>query len=258
MEIWAHRGLIMDTYMGSRKHSGNTIFDFKRAYDCGVHGIEADVALNKEGDVLVCHPGTLKPDPINLSWLEAKKIHPNLIRLETLIEFLKNRPDLQCCFDLKQNSDKLARKVAERAILANLEERVFLNAFQTRKPFLGLETSGELLRNIKRNYPNVQTHLIAAFPFDLPGLAEKYNSDMISFGWLNNSIISKLLFNLTVRPWKHLKKDVENLHNNGIRVMGGITDDLNAMLYFDSLGVDAVMTENAIMAFGYNIARKRK
>lgn len=257
MEIWAHRGLVMQSYENGRWHPGNTIFDFKGAYDCGVHGIETDVAMNTEGEVLIYHPGTLTPDPLSLSWPEASKIHPGLIRIESLIEFLKTRPDLQCCLDLKQNSQRLANKVAERVILSKLEDRVFLNAFQKRVPFLGLETDGELLTNVKKRYPSIQTHLMVSFPFNLPSLAEKYEPDMISFGWLDDSIISKLFFNLLVRPAVNLSKDIEILHEMGIKVMAGISSNPNTMLYFERLRVDAFMTENAIMAFSLDIATER-
>lgn len=257
MEIWAHRGLIMQSYINGRRHRGNTIFDFKGAYDCGVHGIETDIAMSMEGEIIVYHPGTLTPDPLNLPWSEAKKIHPGLIRVGTLLEFLKDRPSLQCCLDLKQNSQRLAEKIAERIILANLEDRVFLNAFQKRMPYFGMETDGMILANIKKRYPIVKTHLMSSFPFNLPNLSKEYRPDMISFGWLDDSFITKLFFHLVVRPVANLQRNIGILHERGVKVMGGISSDPNALWYFERLGVDAVMTENAIMTFGLDIAKRR-
>lgn len=258
MEIWAHRGLVMDSYTNGRRHQGNTRFDFQRAYDCGVHGIETDVLLNKNGDIIVFHPGTLIPDPIGLSWLEAKKKHPDLLPLGHLLSFLESRPDLKCCLELKQNSVKLAMEVARRVIYFRVQNQIFITAFQKRKPMLGLETDGELLVDIKKAYPGIKTHLISAFPFNLPLVAEKYRPDMISFGWLDDSIISKLFFNLAIKPWVDLERDIKILREKGIKVLGGITNDPNAMLYFSRLGVDAIMTENAITAFALNLAKKRR
>ena len=247
----------MDSYIDGRCHQGNTMSDFKKAYDLGVHGIETDVLFNKDGDLIVYHPGTLTPDPTNLSWLEARKKHPDLLQLGHLLSFLHSRPDLKCCLELKQNSSRLAMKVAESVIYFEVEDQVFITAFQDRKPILGLETDGKLLIDIKRAYPKIKTHLISPFPFNLPLVAEEYRPDMISFGWLDDSIVSKLFFNLAIKPWIDLKRDIKILHEKGIKVLGGITNDPNAMLYFDRLGVDAIMTENAIVAFALNLAQKR-
>ena len=229
-------------------HQCNTIWDIKKACDAGLY-TESDVSITKDKRIIVCHPGTLDPDPIKLTWKEASKAHPSLILLDTLLTFLVLHPGHLCCFDIKINSEELAVEVARRIDSAKLNSQSYVTAFQKRIPPLGLESNGRLLKRVKGEYPEVKTHLIATFPFNLVKLAEEYKADMISFGWLENPrldrTISKALFH-AIKPFSNLCWNINNLQNMGVKVMAGIFNDIKTVKYFIDMGVDAVMTENSV------------
>lgn len=51
-KIFAHRG-----YSG--KYPENTMIAFKKALECGVDGIELDIQLTKDGEVVIIHDETI-------------------------------------------------------------------------------------------------------------------------------------------------------------------------------------------------------
>lgn len=53
-KIFAHRG-----YSGN--YPENTMLAFKKAIECGVDGIELDVQLTKDREVVIIHDETIEP-----------------------------------------------------------------------------------------------------------------------------------------------------------------------------------------------------
>ena len=51
-QIISHRGY-------SAKYPENTMIAFQKAVECGTHGIELDVQLSKDGEVVICHDETI-------------------------------------------------------------------------------------------------------------------------------------------------------------------------------------------------------
>ncbi len=213
----------------------------------GVTGIEADISFSLDKEIIIYHPGTTEPDYTKLTWKEIQTTKFPIVRLSDLFVFLKNSPQLQCCLDIKQNSKELVRKTIVAIIGFGLEERVYLTAFQKRIPQLDMESDASLLTYAKWICPGIKTHIIVSWPFNLVGIAEKYQPDAISFGWLQEPwwlwLISRPFFK-TVSLFVNLKKQVREMKKRDIKIGAGIINKPKDMLYFANLGVDGIVTDN--------------
>lgn len=234
MGIWAHRGRLIPDL------PGNTLLDFQETYELGVHGIETDVcftAPDEDGsqELIIHHPGT----------------KGKVLLLDHFLSFLKVHPNLFCCLDIKQEDEDLVKMVVKKITLNGLEKRVYVTSFQTRVPWLGLETSGKILLMAKTTNPRIKTHLIATFPFSLPMLARKYSPDIISIGWLPESKLSIWFFKTFLMKIVDLKHQIGQVQDMGIKVIGGIVNDTEGFEYFTNLGVDGIMTDNSVAAMKF-------
>lgn len=227
--VWSHQGKVVPL------SPGNRLADFEDTVEEGADGIETDVSFVRIGtseEIFIYHPGQ----------------RFSALRLETFIEFLKKYPRLECFLDIKQNDLRLVETVIKRIVDNRLQDRVYFTFCQVRLPWLKLETSGELLIQAKKLEPCIKTHLIATFPFSLPRLAEKYQPDFVSFGWLEASPLSKFFFKWVIAPFFNLPDQIREVQKMGVRVVGGISSREEDIRYFAEMGVDAVMTEDIDVA----------
>lgn len=228
-------------------HRCLTLFDIRMAYETGATA-EFDVSETLDGIPIVYHPGTRTPDLVKINLREAGGMQFHILTLKKLFALLVELPGLECCLEIKQNSEKLVEKVVRMILLSGLEDRIYLTAFQRRiiLPFIDIETSAKLLLHAKAIEPGIKTHIICTWPWNLPKLADKYNPDAISFGWLLEprlvSLVSKFLFEINARM-RDLEKQVLIVRAMGIQVWSGICNDREGMLYLMSLGVDGIMTD---------------
>ena len=252
MEIWAHRGRLIPGL------PGNTLLDFQEAYELGVHGIETDVcftALDEDGtqQTIIHHPYPKDANnQSNIKWshfIFRPKI--KVLRLDNFLAFLKIHPTVYCCLEIKQKNINLVDEIVDAIIENHLEERIYITAFQTRIAWLGLETSGKLILRARTRNPRIKTHLIATFPFSLPALAQKYNPDIISLGWLLESKLSIWLFKKFFIKIVNLKRQINQVQDMGIKIIGGIVNDREGFEYFANLGVNGIMTDNSIAAMEF-------
>lgn len=252
MEIWAHRGRLLPGL------PGNTLTDFQKIYELGIHGIETDVcftAPDEDGsqEPIIHHPDLKdRNDPSKMS-RSYLKFRPqiNILRLDYFLAFLNVRPNLFCCLDIKQENEKLVNTAIDKIILNGLENRIYITSFQTRIPWLGLETSGKILLRAKIRNPKIKTHLIATFPFSLPNLTRKYNPDIISLGWLPESKLSIWLFKTFFMKIINLKYQINKVRAMGVKVISGIANDREGFEYLADLGVDGIMTDNSTAAMEF-------
>lgn len=241
MEIWAHRG------RPSPDRPGNNRNDFILSHNLGVTGIETDICFTADKKVIIYHPGTLTPDPAKMTWKDIEASRIDILKLSDVLIMLRSFQDLQCSLDIKQDSTELVRE-AVRAISAHrLEERVYLTAFQKKVPCLPMETDAKLLLFAKEINPKIKTHIMAAFPANLPKLHRIYSPDAISFGWLHDppwfGLLSQMTFK-TMSKIVDLRDQIAYLKFRGVKTWGGIVNDVSEMQYFAELGVDGMVTDS--------------
>jgi glycerophosphoryl diester phosphodiesterase len=108
---FAHRG-------GAHEFEENTLFAFKSSYDKGVRGYELDVRMTKDGELVVLHDDTLdrthngKGPVEQLTADEARKItsrkqNEPLLFLDTLLDYLKDKPGMYVEFEMKTSNKTL-------------------------------------------------------------------------------------------------------------------------------------------------------
>ncbi len=237
MEIWAHRT------RASPIEIGNSRQGLIYLYRAGITCIETDICHSWDGKPIIYHPGSIKPDLICYSYAELRNSVFNIMDLDELMGMLKTLDNVSCLLDIKQNSFGLVGD-AVRAITANgLEERVYLTAFQKRLVMFNIESDARLLTFAKTLNSAIKTHLIVMWPVNLPKIVAKYRPDIISIGWLQESLLSRLLFATLGGRKASLKKQIREVNRQGVKVLAGIFNDLETIEKFVDLGVDGIVTD---------------
>lgn len=234
MDILAHR------IRTKPNQEGNSRENLMALYQMGITWIETDV-MEIDGKIVIRHPSKYKP---NLG----------VMTLFDLIKIISSIPGLHCCLDLKQNSRTLVSQVVRRIEQSGLHERIYLTTFQKRIkiPIIlnkedYLETSADLLLFAREICPNIRTHVIATWPWNLEKIVKKYQADAISFGWFLKPkmayYISRTLFKLAA-TFRDLPNQIKKVKNQNIKVWAGICNDKKDMLYLAGLGIDGIMTDD--------------
>lgn len=252
IEIWAHRGRLVPSL------PGNTLLDFLEVSKLGIHGIETDIcftAPNKDGSQqpIIHHPNPKYPDdPSNIKWSHFK-FRPKIkvLCLDNFLIFLSTHPNLFCFLEPKENNEKLMGVIVQKIAEYGLEDRIYLTVYQLRIPFLGLEISANLISKARAQNPKIRIHIIATLPFYLPALVRKYNPEAISFGWLPESKLSIWFFKIFLLRFVNLKRQIKQVQDMGVKVIGGIVNNKEGFEYFTDLGVDGIMTDNPIAAMEF-------
>lgn len=242
-EVYAHRG---------GKLLPNHISTFRYAGSIGVDGVEADVCLTSDGEPIIYHPGTLKqPEPMSMTWKQLAGWNYKVAHLDELLDVLSVYPNLKCLLDIKIDSPDLVQKIVPRLATGNLKERIFLTAPKKKSFFADFVVDADILEYAKALDGQVKIHVIDTMPLNMAGTVKRHKADMISFGWLNDSVASQVLFGLIFKSG--LKKaglEVAKAQKEGARVMAGIANtpkEISELLVlFPS--IDAVMTDNPEIA----------
>ena len=108
---FAHRG-------GAHEFEENTLHAFKSSYDRGIRGFELDVRMTQDGELVVLHDDSLDRThegrgPVeHLAAAEAKTIVSKkqkepLLFLDTLLEYLNDKPGMYVEFEMKTSNKEL-------------------------------------------------------------------------------------------------------------------------------------------------------
>jgi glycerophosphoryl diester phosphodiesterase len=124
--VFAHRG-------GSKLAPENTIEAFDRGLAFGADGIELDVHLSRDGQVVVHHDPTLERTTALAGPIDGRTAD-ELARagVPTLAEVLARYPDTRLIVELKVNHENLAREAVDLVRRAGAIERVCFGAFGLR------------------------------------------------------------------------------------------------------------------------------
>ncbi|HRQ90652.1 MAG TPA: glycerophosphodiester phosphodiesterase [Bacteroidia bacterium] len=125
---FAHRG-------GSHEFEENTLFAFRSSYEKGIRGFELDVRMTKDGELVVLHDDSLNrthqgSGPVeHLTADEAAKVRSKqqnepLLFLDTLLEFLKDKPGMYVEFEMKTSNQELYPDARIDEYVAKLHRKV--------------------------------------------------------------------------------------------------------------------------------------
>lgn len=230
-EVWAHRGA---SGWDRQYAPENTMSAFRKAVEMGADGIEFDVQLTKDGEIVICHDERIDRTSRGRGWLkdftlaELKKIDfgkPHVeygfVEIPTLREFLEfAKPmDIKVNIELKTGViyyDGLEEKTARMVREFDMEEKVIYSSFNHYS-----------LQKQKHIFPEVQIGLL--MEQDVVRVPE----DVQRMGAY------------AVHPPEFMvtKEYVEKCHSHNIKVHTWTVDNPDRMRQLISIGVDAIITD---------------
>lgn len=230
-KVWAHRGASgWDTQYAPE----NTLEAFQKAIEMEADGVEMDVQLTKDGQIVICHDERIDRTSDGRGWIKDltlkelrqysfSKTHPEYgnVKIPTLAEFLELlRPaGLEINIELKTGViyyDGLEERTAAIVADMGMQERVIYSSFNHYS-----------LQKLKAAVPEARMGLLMGENFvDVPGY-----TDLLQAG--------------AVHPYfQTIDKDyIVKCHGHGIKVNTWTVDSRIEMKRLAEAGVDAIITD---------------
>ena len=230
-EVWAHRGA---SGWDRQYAPENTMSAFRKAVEMGADGIELDVQLTKDGELVICHDERIDRTSRERGWLrdftlaELKKIDfgkPHVeygfVEIPTLREVLEfAKPlDIRVNIELKTGVvyyDGLEEKTAKMVEEFGMGERVIYSSFNHYS-----------LQKLKEIFPRAHIGLLMGADYvRVPEDVERLGA-------------------CAVHPPEGIvtRAYVEKCHKCGIRVHAWTVDNPGRMRELIGMGVDAFITD---------------
>ncbi len=207
MKVFAHRG-----YSG--RYPENTMLAFKKAYECGCDGIELDVQLTKDGEVVIIHDETLERTTNGIGFVkdmtlsEIKKLNANklfasnveFVEIPTLNEYLSWVKDTNLITNIEIKSsifyyEELEEKSLNLVKKFNLENKIIFSSFN--------HSSITLLKKIAPSIPCgalVENEGLGNAGY----YCRKFGFEYYHPGWKNlnyDDVISCRNYNIPINVW---------------------------------------------------------
>lgn len=223
-KIFAHRG-----YSG--KYPENTMIAFKKALECGVDGIELDVQLTKDGEVVIIHDETIdrtttgKGFVVDYTYEELEKFDASFKfkdlgfnKIPTLREYfqLVKDYDIVTNVELKTGINEylgIEEKVWELIKEYNLEEKVIISSFN----HFSVMRMKDIAPQLKYGFLS-EDWIIDAGKYTHSYGVQCYHP---RFNNLVPDVIKELKkYNLEINTWTvNLEEDMRYLYSNNIDVI---------------------------------------
>lgn len=223
-KIFAHRG-----YSG--KYPENTMIAFKKALECGVDGIELDIQLTKDGEVVIIHDETIdrtttgKGFVIDYTYEELEKFDASFKfkdlgfnKIPTLREYfqLVKDYDIVTNVELKIGINEylgIEEKVWELIKEYNLEEKVIISSFN----HFSVMRMKKIAPQLKYGFLS-EDWIIDAGKYTHSHGVQCYHP---RFNNLVPNVIKELKkYNLEINTWTvNLEEDMRYLYSNNIDVI---------------------------------------
>lgn len=223
-KIFAHRG-----YSG--KYPENTMIAFKKALECGVDGIELDVQLTKDGEVVIIHDETIdrtttgKGFVVDYTYEELEKFDASFKfkdlgfnKIPTLREYfqLVKDYDIVTNVELKTGINEylgIEEKVWELIKEYNLEKKVIISSFN----HFSVMRMKKIAPQLKYGFLS-EDWIIDAGKYTHSHGVQCYHP---RFNNLVPDVIKELKkYNLEINTWTvNLEEDMRYLYSNNIDVI---------------------------------------
>ncbi len=230
-EVWAHRGA---SGWDRQYAPENTMPAFRKAAEMGADGIELDVQLTKDGEIVICHDERIDRTSRGHGWLkdftlaELKKIDfgkPHVeygfVEIPTLREFLEFAKPLEIKVNIELKTgiicyEGLEEKTAKMVGDFGMEERVIYSSFNHYS-----------LQKLKDVFPDARIGLLMGDDFvRVPEDVERMGA-------------------CAVHPPERIvtKEYVDKCHAHGVKVHTWTVDNPNRMRELIGRDVDAFITD---------------
>lgn len=242
MKILAHRGY-------SSIYPENTLLAFRKAREYGAHGIEFDVQLTKDDEVVVIHDLTT----------DRTTGEPGVVEDMTLSELLR----LNACYEKRDLFDREQIPTLD-AVFATFGTKMILNVeIKTRNP----KRTGKLVDRIVdliEKYDTAPAVILSSFNFSdlvkarnvIPELQTGLNIDKGWSGWGARLFFRHSIHVDAIHPHMDLvnPKFVENEHHCKRAVRPWVVNSSYDMMRFQRMGVDAIITDDPVLGLVYSDA----
>ncbi len=216
--IVSHRGRGTDT-------AENSISAFEKVLKLGADAIECDVRLTSDNKVVVAHDDIL---------CDSKD--ERLLTIDELFEYIKIKR-VPFFLEVKSSSLVLVEAVVLKIKQENLWDTVYI---------IGFSVFIKKALKLQKEYPKLKVLPFVNFPlYSFLKLPEK--SYGLFLGWINEWPGAQLIFRTLIPEWllKELRKMYEK---NGFKVMAGVINNKEGMLYFKKAGITDIVTDEILLA----------
>lgn len=226
-QVWAHRG-------ASGYVPENTLVAFEMAKEQGAQGVELDIQLSKDGEIVVIHDEWLDRTSNGTGWVKDytleelrefnyNKTHPEVeyVTIPTMREVFELLKDTDMMINIELKTSIVFYEEIEEKILAltkemEMEDRVIYSSFN----------HSTILR-IQKLKPDAKVgFLYADGTLEMPAYGEKYQVDALH----------PALYNL---QYPHF---MEECKEKGLAVHTWTVNEQEHMVLCIKLGVDAMIT----------------
>lgn len=230
-EVWAHRGA---SGWDRQYAPENTMPAFQKAVEMGADGIELDVQLTRDGEIVICHDERIDRTSRGQGWIrdytlaELKKIDfgkPHVeygfVEIPTLREFLEfiKPTGLNVNIELKTGVlyyEGLEEKTYRLAEKFGLNDRIIYSSFNHYS-----------LEKLKNTFPNARIGLLmGADTVRLPDYPKLFGAEA-----------------LHPPEWLVTKDYMDKCHAHGLKVNTWTVDNPGRMKELIKMGVDAFITD---------------
>lgn len=235
MEIHGHRGM-------KGKWKENTLVAFQHALEAGVDVIELDLAITKDGVVVVHHDPDVEDALIcQMTFADLKKKDPALPSLEEVISFLKVHPKVHLNCDIKRDPLHPEKTLPAKDFAGHIMDVISRNDFSDRVYYTSFDP--EILAAIRKLAPQATL----GFIYDKKTLEEirrrGHGDNFLAI------MASKLKLSMLIPEHTLLKKeDVTKYHSLGYRVVTWTVNSSKRLQEVREMGVDGVITDDPVGA----------
>lgn len=232
-KIIAHRG-------ANKLAPENTISAFKKAVEMKVDGLETDVHLTKDGEIVICHNYTIDSTSdgqgnINdMTFDELRKFDFGSYfssefageKIPTLDEFLEVSRNVEIInIEIKTPPEKndIVKKTIERVKAFNLEEQVLFSSF-----------SVDLMKESKEINPKIKTAAL----YDIrSNFVAEVTADPVAFCKKNSlDLLHPVVLFID-------QNFIDRCHEGGIKVNYWTLNDKDSLDVVRQMGVDGIITD---------------
>ena len=203
----------------------NSLASFKKAIELGAEGIECDLRLSPDNEVVVSHDKILASDTTN-----------KLLTLDALFDYIKSKKK-PFFLEVKSSSPILVEKIIKKIEKENLWDMVHIIGFST------VIKSG---LTAQKKYPKLRVMPFVNFP-PLSFIKIPQKSYGLFLGWIDSWRGSQFLFQKLI-PQTRLNNLVKLYQKNGFKVMGGVINNAEGIKYFKNAGITDIVTDEIELA----------
>ena len=203
----------------------NSLASFEKAIKLGAEGIECDLRLNPDNEVLVSHDKILASDTTN-----------KLLTLDELFDYIKSKNE-SFFLEVKSSSPILIQKIIEKTEKENLWEIVHI---------IGFSFFIKTALKFQDKYPKLRVIPFVNFP-PYSFVKPPKKSYGVFLGWIDSWRGSQFLFQKLI-PQGRLNKLAKLYQNNGFKVMAGVINNSEGLKYFKNSGITDIVTDEIKLA----------